>query len=218
MTRRRQTVSLGWPPEDPTKLEGFPRYKLTPERRLWRVVRKGRGPWWFGSDGKGRFDLPEPQGTCYLAGNELAALLEAMGPERLGGGISTRFFHHRRIRRLRLPSARSLADLTSRHGAGFGITLEIHTVVPYDRTRTWAASLRRAGAEGLLYSARHDPAGGETVAIFGQAGERKGWRRGRERKIAPELIIRLRDECGIEAIEVPRLDELRIIEPPRQAR
>ena len=35
-----------------------------------------RSAWWFSSDGSGRFDLPVPHGTCYLAEEPLAALLE----------------------------------------------------------------------------------------------------------------------------------------------
>ncbi len=218
MTRRRQAVSLGWPPQNPGELEGFPRRTLALDLPLWRVVREGRGPWWFASSGFGRFDLPEPRGTCYLAGDEVSALLEAVGPERMGGGISTRFFRRRRIRRLQVPDARSLADLTSRRCAGYGITLEIHTVVPYDRTRAWAEALHRAGAEGLLYSARHDPAGGEAVALFDQAGERKSWPRGPEQPIEPGLIERLKDECGVAVIDVPKLSELQIVEPQRRRR
>ena len=214
MTEGRQVVSLGSPPKDPHELQTFPRRALTPEQGLWRVVRKGRGPWWFASTGGGRFDLREPEGTCYLATDELSALLETIGPERTDGGISTRFFDDRRIRHLHAPRMRALADLTSRRCAGFGITLEIHTVVPYDLPRAWALSLRRAGLQGLLYFVRHDPAVGKGIALFGRQGERKAWRRGRELPVAPALIARLRDECGLKVIEVPRRSELRIVDPP----
>lgn len=213
MTRERQAVSLGWPPENPNALQSFPRRALTPEQGLWRVVRKGRGPWWFGNTGGGRFDLWEPEGTCYLATDELSALLEAIGPARTGGALSTRFFADRRIRHLRVPRTRTLANLTSRRSVGFEITLEIHTVVPYDRPRAWALGLRRAGMHGLFYFVRHDPAGGIGIALFGRQGERKGWRRGRELPIASTLIARLKEECGVEVLEVPRLSELRIVEP-----
>ena len=213
MTQRRQAVSLRPPPEAPRELEGFPSRTVAPEQQLWRVVRKGRGPWWFGNSGNGRFDLPSPHGTCYLAADELSALLEVIGPERMGGGISTLFFDRRRFRRLRLPRPTRLADLTSRRCAGFGITLEIHAVVPYDRTQAWASGFHRAGAGGLLYFVRHDPSGGKGVALFSKAGERKSWRRGRELPISPKILARLRDECGFEIVEVPSLRQLRIVEP-----
>lgn len=211
MTRDRQSVSLALPPRDETRLRKFPRTELTTDRELWRLVLEGRGPWWFSGSGEGRFDLREPEGTCYLATDELSALLEAVGPDRQGGAISTRFLEDRRLRRLRAPRSRSLADLTSRRASGFGLTLEIHTIVPYDLPRAWAASLRKAGAEGLLFFVRHDPAAGHGVALFGRQGERTSWRRGRQLRIERSLVERLEKECGISVVEVPRLEELRIV-------
>jgi len=43
---------------------------------LYRIFRTGRSRWWFSYDGTGRFDLPFPAGTCYLAEDPLAALLQ----------------------------------------------------------------------------------------------------------------------------------------------
>lgn len=63
---------------------------------------QGHGPWWFGSSLAGRFDLPEPHGTCYLAADPLAALLEVLGPDRRGGAVSEGFFAERRLHRLRV--------------------------------------------------------------------------------------------------------------------
>ena len=215
MTGAREAVSLGWPPSDPAALGDFPRDPLAPGRSLWRVVRKGRGPWWFGSSGHGRFDLPAPEGTCYLADDELSALLEAIGPDRSAGAVSNQFLDVRGIRRLHVPTEKTLADLTSRRCAGFGLTLEVHTLVPYDRPRAWAASLRRTGVDGLLYHVRHDPGAGKGVALFGRQGERTSWRRGRERPIGLRLVERLERECGITVIDVPRYSELEIVSPPR---
>lgn len=214
MTGNRQAVSLALPPRDENRLRTFPRTELVPGCELWRVVRNGLRPWWFSGSGHGRFDLREPEGTCYLATDELSALLEAVGPDRLGGAISTGFLADRRLRHLRAPRGHSLADLTSRRASGFGLTLEIHTVVPYDLPRAWAASLRKAGAEGLRYLVRHDPAAGHGVALFGRQGERTSWPRGREQRIGPSLVGRLEEECGIAVIDVPRLGELRIVAKP----
>jgi hypothetical protein len=218
MSARRQTVSLAWPPRDRGELQAFPHTVLAEDRDLWRVVGNGRGPWWFNGSGHGRFDLREPEGTCYLATDELSALLEAVGPDRLGGAVSTSFLDARHLRRLRPPRPLSLADLTSRRASGFGFTLEIHTIVPYDLPQAWAASLRDAGAAGLLYFVRHDPAAGHGVAIFGRQGERTSWARGRGQPIGPPLAERLEKECGISVIAVPRLDQLRIARGLRRAR
>lgn len=213
MTGRRARPSLAGPPDDVTGLRSFPRAELTTDQDLWRVVRRGRGPWWFNSSGGGRFDLRTPDGTCYLALDELSALLEVVGPDRREGAISRRFLDDRRLRRLQVSGRRSLADLTSRRCAGFGLTLEINTVVPYDLPRAWAASLRKAGADGLRYFVRHDPTAGQGVALFGRHGERRSWPRGREERIGPGLVERLRDECGIVVLAVPRLRELTVVEP-----
>lgn len=160
---------------------------------------------------EGRFDLPEPEGTCYLAGDPLAALLELIGPELESGAISADFLRARRLRELRVPEEIGLADLTSRRASGFGVTAEIGMVVPYALPQAWAARLRAASAGGLRYWLRHDPARSEGYALFGPHGERTRWKKGKERLVSRELIARLAAECSIEVLPVPRSGELRIL-------
>ena len=146
--------------------------------------RRGRSPWWFGSSGEGRFDLPPPDGTCYLAADELGALLEAVGPDRDGGAVSTEFLAARCLWRLRAPAERRLGDLTARRARGFGITAEIGTLVPYDLPQAWAARLHAAGFQGLVYWLRHDPARSEGIALFGpEGGAAEDWPEGEEIEI-----------------------------------
>ncbi len=208
MSRDRESASLGRPPEDASALEGFPVRRFASTTVFVRVVRRGKGPWWFGSSMGGRFDLAEPEGTCYLATDEISALLEVFGPDLEGGTISLDFLASRSLRKLRLPGELDLADLTSREAVRFGITAEIGTLVPYERPQEWAATLRANGSPGLTYWPRHDPAHHLAVALFGPHGERKRWKRGREASISRELIERLREECGIEVLDVPRSEEL----------
>lgn len=179
---------------------------------MYRVVKKGNGPWWFGSSMQGRFDLPLPEGTCYLAADELAALLELIGPDCEGGAVSSDFLRIRRVRELKVPRDLGLSDLTSRRASGFGITAEIATLVPYELPQAWAARLRQAGAEGLIYWLRHDPSRTEGFALFGPHGERVRWKKGRQRSISRELLARLKEECGIEVLDPPKASELRILE------
>ena len=160
---------------------------------------------------RGRFDLPEPEGTCYLATDELSALLEVLGPDLERGAVSSSFLKSRVLRQLRLPGEQRFSDLTSREAVRYGITLEVSTVVPYGCPQAWAARLRAAGSSGVLYWARHDPSRREVLALFGPHGERKRWRKGREKAISARLVGRLRQECGIEVIDVPRSDQLVII-------
>lgn len=212
MSRDRKFPSLGWPPADPLALKDFPQRKLSPEVRLFRVVKRGRGPWWFGSSMQGRFDLPEPDGTCYLAADELSALLEVLASEREGAMISMEFFERRGIRELQVPQEVTLSDTTSRRASGFGITAEIGAIVPYERPQAWAASLFQAGFLGIVYWLRHDPSRAEGIALFGPRGERKHWKRGRERPVSAVLIQRLQTEYGIEVVPVPTSRQLRILD------
>lgn len=211
MTGSREIPTLGPPPADPAGLSGFPVRELSPETPLFRVVRKGNGPWWFGSTLEGRFDLPEPEGTCYLAEDPLAALLELIGPELDGGVVSADFLRERRIREVQVPAVAELADLTSRKASGFGVTAEIGSMVPYGVPQAWASRLREAGKDGLVYGLRHDPAHGEGYALFGPHGERKSWKKGRERPVSAELLARLASECSIEVLPIPRSSEIRIL-------
>jgi hypothetical protein len=161
---------------------------------------------------QGRFDLPAPSGTCYLASDPLAAVLELLGTDREGGMVAAEFLAERRLRELQAPREFAIADLTSRRVAGYGVTSEIGTLVPYALAQAWAARLYEAGFEGLVYWLRHDPSRGEGWALFGPAGERKSWRRGRELPISRELIERLWEECGIAVARIPKAAELRILD------
>jgi len=179
------------------------------------VVRPGNGPWWFSCSGQGRFDLSPPLGTCYLTRDPLAALLEIIGPTLEGGLVSDRFIAERRLRELRPPRLRQLADLTSKKSSGHGVTAEIFTITPYTLPQAWAARLHEAGFDGLGYSVRHDPSStADGVALFGAAGERKRWRRGRARPIDVGLIDRLERECNIHVAAIPEARELSFVELP----
>jgi hypothetical protein len=167
---RRQALSLGRAPEDPDELKHFPDRPLFQKKALFRVVRRGRCPWWFGSSMLGRFDLPAPGGTCYLAGDPIAALLEVVGADRAGGVVAAEFFVERRLCELQVPRDYTMADLTSRRAAGFGITLEVSTMVPYELPQMWAAKLRAARFEGIVHWLRHDPSRSVGWALSGRQG------------------------------------------------
>ena len=161
----------------------------------------------------GRFDLPSPEGTCYLAPDPVGALLEVIGPEIDEGAVSEDFVAARRLRKLALPHAHRAFNLGARRAAGFGVTAEIHTIVPYALPQAWAVALRTADAEALLYRLRHDPSfKGDGVALFGKDGERKHWKRGREIVIDRVLREKLRRKCNIRILPIPKQSELRVID------
>lgn len=203
------------PPADVSGLRTFPRRTVSGGTEVARVVRTGAEPWWFSSNAGGRFDLEAPDGTCYVAEDDLTALLEVIGPDLDGGVVATETLDARRLRTLRLPRATILADATSRRALGFGVTAEIGAIVPYDRTRRWAQALRAAAFEGIRWWPRHDPARARrAIALFGRAGARRSWPRGRERPIDRALRSRLAAECGIRIAVRPRLDRLTVAPDP----
>ncbi len=156
------TVSLG----EPGDLTGFPASR--PPSRLVRTCRTDRATWWFSADGRGRFDLTGPEGTCYLATDAYAAIREAT---RLGP-VSTAWVRARELRHVAPPDPQARLAATTRTSAGrYGVTTELATVVPYDLARRWAAAFRAHGFDGIRHELRHDqrarPSG---VALFATAG------------------------------------------------
>jgi hypothetical protein len=134
-----------------------------------RACRRGRGTWWFSSDGSGRFDLEAPHGTCYLATDPIGALREATR----GGPVSTTWVADRELWTVTPPdaAARRLAATTHQAAARFGLTTELVTVVPYDLPRRWASAFHHAGYAGIRHELRHDPrARPSGVSLFGAAG------------------------------------------------
>lgn len=161
---------LAWPPDDPTALAGFPTTRRLP-RELHRIS-EHTGTWWYSSrqGGGGRFDLPLPEGTCYLADDLEAALAEKLlrRPKKVVPAERLRELLHSRVTLLR---PLDLANLTSTRATGFGINAEIHSTLDYGKPQAWAESLRRAGFRGLRYAARSDPGlHARCVALFGRAG------------------------------------------------
>ena len=220
---RGSDPSVADPPHDPATLRRFPRRSLPRASPFVRAGRAGVEPWWFSSGGQGRFDLASPNGTCYLAADDLAALIEVLGPKMAGGVVAAESLDARRLRSLRLPKPAIAADATSRRALAFGVTPELGTIVPYDLPQRWAAVLHAAGFGGIRWWPRHDPArSGAAFALFGRSGERTSWPKGRERAIDAELRDRLSSECGIRVARRPRADRLSFAPdpapgPPRRA-
>lgn len=151
---------------EPGDLTGFP--ASGPPRKLVRVCRVGQQPWWFSSDGSGRFDLEPPNGTCYLAIDGYAAIREA---SRLGP-VSTDWVEARELREVSPPDAQARLAATTRQAAGrYGVTTELVTVIPYGLSQRWAAAFQKHGFDGIRHQLRHDqrarPSG---IALFGPAG------------------------------------------------
>lgn len=160
---------LGLPSAD---LRRFPRRTLRATADLHRIHRAGREPWWFSSDGQGRFDLAPPDGTCYVAATPLGAFVEVFRDLTY---VDLDDVTARRLTRLHPIRDLVLADCLSPRARAFGVTAVIHSTPDHAATQLWAAALHRAGFDGVRYACAHDPSGTEVaMALFGPAGAGEG--------------------------------------------
>lgn len=206
MTRQRPSLRAPLANED---VRRFPAYVLAPARYVFRVVRDRHGPWWFSSALHGRFDLPAPEGTCYVASDDLGALLEIVGPDLLPGGCApASLLAGRHLRRLGVPRTMRLADALASRAAQW-VTAEIATITPYTVPQAWARTFRRGRWSGVRYAIRHSPSRTRaSYALFGPAGERRRWPRGRRIPVSADHRDRLRTTCGITLFDRPSEEAL----------
>lgn len=166
----REALAVGEPPED---LTDFPSISLS---GLWfRAHSVNHSVWWFSSDGSGRFDLTEPQGTCYLGSSVGVAVRERLGRRLSAGPVPAAVADQMLVSRVRLRAR--VADSTDRAAERFGVTRELGTITPYDLPQRWAVALHQSNHRGLRYWPRFALAPDDlAVALFGKAG--LGTRRG----------------------------------------
>ena len=214
MSSARDVPAQRPPAGDLTELTDFPVRRLAPTTVLHRAHRADRGPWWFSSGG-GRFDLPAPRGTCYLATSALVAVRERLGPvlaaaRRLPVGALDGVVVSRLVAgqpgqggALRLANARVEA------AANFGVTRELESMTPYDVPVRWAVAFDALGLDGVWYGPRFSPGAASALALFGAGGADA--RRAVDPAPVPAAEVR-----GVPAVvEPPRRRDLKVIEPPK---
>ena len=195
------------PPSVP--LDGFPTRRITPAQALQRAHTVAYGPWWFGSDGVGRFDLPLPRGTCYLADSAVVAVRERLGIV-LGGRpvVPASLLTYVVVSTLHVPENRDLADVESSDATRFGVTRELETMVPYAVPQAWARAFDAAGIGGVAYGPRFTTGEVVSYAVFGPAGIAP-W------PVDPEPVHAL-DVPGVPvALDPPRRWDVTVVRPPR---
>lgn len=141
---------------------------------LHRVVaRHHPQPWHFATRDEtgqrgGRFDLPTPAGTCYLATTAGSALLERLADPDTDGPpyASLETLRNLTVWSGHVASADDLADTTVPSVPG--LTLELSTIVPYEASWAWADAFIAAGKGGIVYRSRFGMA--EAVALFDPLG------------------------------------------------
>lgn len=133
------------------------------------------GCWWFAgtersSEPEGRFDLPIPRGTLYLAETRLAAALELCGRYLAGRvPIPVTAVEGRVVSKIEGKLA-DLGDLTDKDAAKVGVTREISSIDNYKVTVSWASGADALSFNGLKYNPRFSTANDAAFSIFGDAG------------------------------------------------
>lgn len=173
-------MPLAAPPDDSAALASFPSRALDLGSPLYRIFRavdsedRPRSPFWFGArptTGGNRYDLPAPDGCCYLAESPIGAWLEVFN-DGDAQSIELMDLVPRRLATVVAPASVALADMTAAAARGFGLTGEIHVTTDYTVPRLWAERLHEAGWRGLRGRARHDPGLEQpTVTLFDARGE-----------------------------------------------
>lgn len=165
---------------------------------MLRVHRAVRGPWWFSSGTRLRFDLTAPRGTCYVAEEALGAFVEAF--QGLGVMIPREEILTRRVSTLAVPAPLTLADCTDPHARAFGVTAEIHSSVDRVLIQAWAAAFSATGFDGVRYLVRHDAAQRRVgFALFGSAGE-AAWPVASTNVLDADLLLGVGNEFGIRVL------------------
>ncbi|MFS0884990.1 RES family NAD+ phosphorylase [Aeromicrobium sp. 179-A 4D2 NHS] len=174
-----------------------------------------RGLWHFTSDTGGRFNLPKPDGTCYLANDPEIALRERLGLDAVNEYIARDKYEYELAKQVevsRVPIPKSkMADMCHRDAVKVkGLTREIHTG-PYEVTQAWAKHFRSEGFDGVIYEPRHTMYSDDrSYALFGKSGA------------APELpspvetldLDVVLSRAGIEVEPDPSGNDLVMSEPP----
>ncbi len=135
-------------------------------------------PYYFSSDGSGRFDLDEPEGTCYLASDDVAALRETLGPDYQRDAIVAESYFRERALWEFTPNpsgwGERLANLLDDCWSRVGLTNELFDIEDYHLPRSWAACFRKAGWCGLKVRLRHVLSLNHVgVALFGPTGPQR---------------------------------------------
>lgn len=194
--------------EPTTPLRGFPAYDLRADHPLHRAHHSDRGPWWFSSTG-GRFDLPVPLGTCYLADSPLVALRERLGPVLAGcSRVPASLLEESVVSRLRVPETHRVADLQAARATRFGVTRELETMVPYAVPQAWARALHRSGLRGVRYGPRFSTGPLSSFAVFGGAGPAP-W------QPDPDPILGAEVPGAPLPVNIPRRWDVTVVMPPR---
>lgn len=132
--------------------------------------------WWFASNDEGRFNIPSPDGTCYLANDPVVALKERLAAAISGGYIDMDAYVEQteagvEVSLVEMPETKMADMCHPKADKVDGITREISTYTEkgYPKTRAWAEHFHAEGFDGVTYAPRHSTGSDDrSYALFGQ--------------------------------------------------
>lgn len=211
------------PPGADQDYSDFPELLIEEDTELFRChVRRDQAPdlgcWFFSSlhpnddpSRKGRFDLPSPRGTCYLASAVEGALMEIVGPYTAKGiPVPSDLLARRLLTTFRTPLGIRAANVSSREASLRGVTAELTTMSDYPVPQSWASALDQSGFDAIWGSLRFSPDGTRGLALFDEEGAPDGWPSSSRSDSAQDVA----DDLGIATAQTPNLDEIDVVEPP----
>lgn len=185
-------------------------------QHYYRPVDADRGAWHFASHapgvvGEGRFDLTDPDGSCYLATTRRGAANECIGPEYFDRGwVDADLVAGRVLSELPLPHDVKAANMTSERAGDFRVTNEIHSTGDYATTQAWAQTVYDAGYGGVHYELRFSTGSPRGLALFGPAGPPDPkWAGDPD----PEDLRAYLESEGIEIVDPPAAAAVTIVTP-----
>ena len=221
MAGRRHTAQQA--PVEGFDYAGFPAQNLPTAETWFRTHRRqdaspDRGAWYFSSSPaessaptSGRFDLPTPFGTCYLASTATAAVRELTHPFFVKNGwVPATLITGRVVSALGLRQACVAADVSSAKAASFRVSSELTAMTNYAITQAWARAFHSVGFGAVLAALRFSPGHDRGLALFGDSGvPDPGW----SVATAPIPVVDVGEAMDIPVVDAPDRDEIEFAEP-----
>ena len=225
MAGRRHTAQQA--PVEGVDFAGFPSQNLPTGGTWFRTHRRqeaspDRGAWHFSSSPagstaptSGRFDLPTPFGTCYLASTATAAVRELTHPFFVKNGwVPATLITGRVVSALGLRQAYVGADVSIAKAAPYRVSSELTTMTDYAITQAWARAFHSVGFGAVLAALRFSPGRDRGLALFGDSGvPDPPW----SVATPPTPVADVAEALGIPVVDAPDSDQLTFSEPPQPA-
>lgn len=199
----------------PENIDSFP--STICSGKLYRSALARYPDFGYFSSGEGRFDLAPPHGTLYLARSIHSAVMERVAAPSTnppstggltrrrallsGGKIDEEQARNILVWEVASESPLTLADLTAKKAARFGVTNELSSAPGnYHLAQEWAAAFHEADLDGIEYNSRFVTSkkrSDNCVAVFGDSGAKNG---SFSSVSDPTTLEEVAEEAGVEVV------------------